>query len=224
MFRTGGKYGLESIASSGQVIGNHFSHLLTGAILAGGYAEPPSKVLFKGNRSVENGLGGLLLNGASAFIPEHGDQLSAVVRDNDLSRNVDFGVRLFVIFRVPGFPGDTQATGNIHAFLKGNLIRDNFEGVMIDAGFPFRELEGGECDPRFNYSGSVTLRVEDNTVTGSADSSLWILTTRWPGVRGTGDFMRPGIFCMTRESEGARHSQGNFGHIYDGSSGSDLLR
>ena len=48
VFRTGGKYGLESIASSGQVIGNHFSHLLTGAILAGGYAESPSKVTFQG--------------------------------------------------------------------------------------------------------------------------------------------------------------------------------
>ncbi len=55
VFRTGGGIGLESIASSGEVIGNHFSGLGTGAFFAAGYPESPSNVLFKGNRSVDNG-------------------------------------------------------------------------------------------------------------------------------------------------------------------------
>jgi len=216
VFRTGGRFGLESIASSGKVIGNHFSRLQSGAILAGGYPESPSVVLFQGNRSVDNSLGGVLLNGASVFIPEHGDQLAAVVRDNDLARNGAFGVRLFVIFRLPGLPGDTQETGNVHALLKGNRIRDNFSGVVIDAGFPFRELEDGACDPR-NYSGSVNLRVEDNKLTGNLDSNLWVLFTRWPGIREPDALAAWDYLHATRIA--ISDPQGNFGQIFDGNSG-----
>lgn len=179
VFRTGGRIGLESIASSGKVIGNHFSQLETGAILAGGYLESPSNVLFQGNRSVDNAQDGVLLNGASILIPEHGDQLVADVRSNDLARNY-FAAHLFIIFREPGLPGDTQETGNIQALLRGNIIRDTTAGVVIEAGYPYRELEGGACDPR-NYSGSVDLSVEGNTLINNFYGNLWVTLTHWPG-------------------------------------------
>ena len=184
VFRTGGRIGLESIASSGEVIGNHFSLLETGAFFAAGYPESPSNVLFQGNRSVDNGQAGVLLDGASVFIPEHGDQLVADVLDNDLARNF-VAAHLFIIFREPGLPGDTQETGNIHALLKGNIIRDTAAGVIIEAGYPYRELEGGACDPR-NYSGSVDLSVEDNTLIGNLWGNLWVTLTRWQDKPGAG--------------------------------------
>ena len=210
VFRTGGRIGLESIASSGKVIGNHFSQLETGAIFAGGFLESPSNVLFQGNRSVDNGWAGVLLDGASVFIPEHGDQLSAVVQDNDLARNY-FAAQLFIIFREPGLPGDTQETGNIHAILKGNIIRDTNAGVVIDAGYPFRELEGGACDPR-NYSGSVDLRAEDNTLSNNLWGNLWVTLTRWPG--GGAGIARPEFFAAWDYLHATRITisdpQGNF--------------
>lgn len=178
VFSTGGRIGLKSIASSGEVIGNHFSQLETGAIFVAGYPESPSNVLFQGNRSVGNERAGVVLNGASLFIPEHGDQLTAVVRDNDLYGNY-FAVHMLMIWREPGLPGDTQETGNIHALLTGNYIRQSFVGVVIDAGYPFRELEGGACDPR-NYSGAVDLRVEDNTFFGNLYANLWVTLTHGP--------------------------------------------
>ncbi len=181
VFRTSGRIGLESIASSGEVIGNHFSQLETGAIFAGGYLESPSNVLFEGNRSVDNEGAGVLLNGASVFIPEHGDQLVADVQNNDLARNY-FAAHLLIIFREPGLPGDTQETGNIHALLKGNIIRDTVAGVVIEAGYPYRELEGGACDPRI-YSGSVDLTAEDNTLINNFYGNLWVSSTRWQASR-----------------------------------------
>jgi hypothetical protein len=87
VFRGPASFGLQSVASSGRVTGNHFSGLEVGAILAGGYEASPSNVVFTGNRSVRNGNGGLILNGASIGIPELGDELDAVVRGNDLSDN-----------------------------------------------------------------------------------------------------------------------------------------
>jgi len=182
VFRTGGRIGLESIASSGDVIRNHFSLLETGAMFAAGYPQSPSNVLFQGNRAVHNERAGVLLDGASVYIPERGNQLSAVVQDNDLSGNY-FSAHLFTIFREPGLPGDTQETGHIHALLKGNFIRDSNAGVVVEAGYPFRELEGGVCDPR-NYSGSVDITAEDNRLSGNFWANLWVTFTRWPGGSG----------------------------------------
>ena len=97
IFRAPARFGLQSVASSGHVTGNHFRGLPTGAILNGGYAESPSNVVVTGNRSVQNTLGGVLLTGSSIGIPEPGDRLDAVVRDNDLSGNTapnqGFGLR-----------------------------------------------------------------------------------------------------------------------------------
>ena len=179
VFGAPGRFGIESIASSGQILGNHMSLLQTGTVIAGGYPASPSKVTFKGNRSVSNGLGGVLLDGASIFIPELGDRVDAVVSGNDLSGNENFGVRLFILARVPGFPGDNQETGHIHALLKGNRIHDNAAGILLDAGFPFREL-GEDCDPRI-FSGTIDLELEDNNLAGNFDFESWVIFTRWPG-------------------------------------------
>jgi len=180
VFRAPGFLGLQTIASSGRVAGNYFSGVDTGAILAGGYPASPSKVTFTGNRSVENNLGGLLLNGASIGIPELGDEPEATVRGNDLSDNTlapnAFGVRLFILRRDPGAPGDSQSTGNVRALLQGNRIVGNRIGLTIDAGFPYRRV-GTTCDPRV-FSGSIDLTLKDNMLTGSLLTPALVTFTR----------------------------------------------
>ena len=181
VFRAPGFLGLQTVASSGRVAGNHFSGVDTGAILAGGYPASPSKVTFTGNRSVHNNLGGVLLNGASIGIPEHGDQLEAVVRGNDLSHNSaspdnSFGARLFILRRDPGAPGDSQSTGNIRALFQGNRIVGNRIGLVVDAGFPYRRV-GTTCDPRV-FSGSIDLTLRGNTLTDSVLAPALLTFTR----------------------------------------------
>ena len=111
---------------------------------------------FRGNRAVNNVLGGLLLNGASLGIPELGDQLLANVQNNDLSANIavpgfSFGIRIFTLRRDIGLPGDTQSEGHVHASVTGNRIVGNEMGFSIDAGFPYRKVQtprGPVCDAR----------------------------------------------------------------------------
>lgn len=169
VFRAPAFLGLLSVASSGRVAGNHFSGVDTGAVLTGGYSASASSVTFTGNRSAGNNLGGLLLNGASIGIPELGDQLEAVVRGNDLSNNTAspnaFGLRLFVLRRDAGAPGDSQSTGNIRALVQGNRIVGNRTGIFVDAGFPYRRV-GTVCDPRV-FSGTIDLTLNGNTLTDS---------------------------------------------------------
>ena len=98
------QFGMHSVASSGVVTGNYFSGVGTGAIFSGGYAASPSSVVFQQNRAVKNALGGVLLNGASIGIPELGDQVRAIIQDNDLSSNnqiagFSFGIRVFILRR-----------------------------------------------------------------------------------------------------------------------------
>jgi uncharacterized protein DUF1565 len=178
VFRAPSRFGVDSTASSGGLIGNYFSGLAVGAVLAGGYPASPAKVTFKGNRSVGNDVGGLLLNGSSVFIEEFGDQLVADVQGNDLSRNGIYGVRFFIIFRPPGGPGDMQETGHIRARIRGNTLRENANGFLLDAGFPYRELEGGICDPRI-FSGSIDLTLENNKLAGNLERDSWLLFTRF---------------------------------------------
>jgi len=181
VFRSPANFGLLSVASSGRVIGNHFSGVGTGAIFTGGYPASPSSVTFTGNRSVRNTLGGALLNGASIDIPELGDQLDAVVRGNDLSDNTgnpnqSFGLRVFILRRDLGAPGDTQSSARVHALVQNNRIAANRHGIVIDAGFPYRAV-GTVCDTRV-YSGAVDLTFVDNTVTGSLVRSALVTFTR----------------------------------------------
>jgi hypothetical protein len=181
VFRAPAFLGMQSIASSGRVAGNYFSGVGTGAILAGGYSASPSTVTFTGNRAVHNNLGGVLLNGASIGIPELGDELDAVIRNNDLSNNTltpnfSFGVRLFILRRDLGAPGDSQSAANIHALLQGNRLAGNEIGLSVDAGFPYRRV-GTTCDPRV-YSGQIDLTLEGNTLTGSLLAPALVTFTR----------------------------------------------
>jgi hypothetical protein len=108
--------GIFSVASSGKIVGNYISVDVTGAAVAAGYPASPSTVEFVGNRLVGN-IAGLVLIGSTSRVPETGDQLDVLVRNNDLSENnrvagFSFGLRIFTINRPLGAAGDTQSTGN----------------------------------------------------------------------------------------------------------------
>ena len=179
IFRAPARVGLQSVASSGRVSGNHFRGLPTGVILNGGYAESPSNVDFIGNRSVQNNTvgGGLLLAGSSIGIPEHGDRLDAVVRDNDLSGNTapnqGFGLRVFIMSPEPGV---SQSAAGVHALVQDNRLDGNRIGVQIDAGFPFRSVSGA-CESRV-YSAAVDLDLRGNSLTGSLLAPALVTFTR----------------------------------------------
>jgi hypothetical protein len=185
VFLAPAKFGMHSVASSGVVEGNYYAGVGTGAIFSGGYPASPSKVVFQRNRAVKNALGGVLLNGASIDIPELGDEVSAIVQGNDLSNNSEmtdfsFGVRVFILRRDPGAPGDSQSEGNVHASFVGNRIVGNETGFTIDAGFPYRTdstPKGTTCDPRV-FSGSIDLTLSGNTVTGSRRTPALVTFTR----------------------------------------------
>ena len=178
VFRAPG-FGVQTTASSGRIADNHISGASTGMIVNGGYPASPSEVTIVGNRSVRNTLGGLLLHGSSFGIPEHGDRLDAVVRNNDLSdtkaQPAAFGLRLFVNRRDnPGAPG--QSSGNVRALVQDNRIAGNRTGIVIDAGFPYRRV-GTQCDGRV-FSGSVDLTLVDNSLTGSVLTPALVTFTR----------------------------------------------
>jgi len=181
IFRAPAFLGMQSVASSGHVTGNHFSGVGTGAIFTGGYSASPSTIAFTGNRSVRNSLGGVLLNGASINIPELGDELNAVVRGNDLSDNTlnpsqSFGLRVFILRRDLGAPGDSQSSGHVHALVRGNRIDGNRIGISIDAGFPYRSV-GAVCDTRV-YSGAIDLKLAGNTLANSLLTPALVTFTR----------------------------------------------
>ena len=172
--------GIFSVASSGKIVGNYISVDGTGAAIAAGYSSSPSSVEFVGNRVVDN-VAGLVLAGSTSRVPERGDELDVLVRDNDLSENnrvggFSFGLRIFTINRPLGAGGDSQSTGNVRATIQSNRIVDNQIGVTIDAGFPFRRV-GGACDPRV-YSGRFDLEFQGNTLTGSLFIPALITFTR----------------------------------------------
>ena len=179
VFRAPANFGMQSVASSGRVSGNHFSGIGTGAILTGGYPESPSNVVFQSNRAVRNTTGGVLLNGASFNIPELGDEVTAIVRNNDLSDNVGvqgFGFRAFILRRDLGALGDSQSSASVFAVIRSNRIVGNRVGVFIDAGFPYRSV-GTTCDSRV-YSGTVDLRFARNTIAESLLTSSLVTFTR----------------------------------------------
>ena len=180
VFRAPANFAFQSIASSGELTANHFSGVGTAAIFNGGYPESPSKIVASGNRAVGNNLGGILLNGASIDIPELGDHLQAVVRNNDLSNNTGnqgFGLRVFILRRDLGEPGDTQSEAHIDAVIRDNRLVANRIGVMVDAGFPYRSV-AGVCDARM-YSGTINLDLFGNTLNSSQVSPALITFTRF---------------------------------------------
>jgi hypothetical protein len=166
-----------SVASSGEIVGNYISVNATGAAVAAGYPVSPSSVEFVGNRLVGN-IAGLVLIGSTSRVPETGDQLDVVVRNNDLSENnrvagFSFGLRIFTINRPLR---DIESAGNVRATIQDNRIADNQIGVTIDAGFPFRRV-GNTCDPRV-FTGTFDLDFRGNTLTGSSFIPSLITFTR----------------------------------------------
>ena len=70
----------------------------------------------------------------------------ANVRNNDLSGNIgvpgfSFGIRIVILRRDIGLPGDTQSEGHVHASVTGTRIVGNEMGFSIDAGFPYRKVQ-----------------------------------------------------------------------------------
>jgi hypothetical protein len=173
--------GIFSVASSGRIAGNYISVDGTAAAFAAGYPVSPSSIDFVGNRLFGNGAG-LVLIGSTSRVAETGDELDAVVRDNDLSDNnriagFSFGLRIFTINRPLGAPGASQSSGNVRAVIKENRIANNQIGISIDAGFPFRRVGGTTCDPRV-YSGTFDLDFSGNTIAGSVLIPALITFTR----------------------------------------------
>lgn len=209
VFRAPANFALFSNASSGRVTGNHLSGAQTGAIFDGGYPASPSNIEFTGNRSVGNNLGGALLNGGSTDIPELGDELNAIIRDNDLSNNTlnpnqGFGLRVFILFREPGAPGSSQSSAHIHALVQGNRIAGNRIGITLDAGFPYR-LFRGACDTRV-YSGQIDLTLLGNTVTGSLRTPSLVTFTRQqaaltPSMAPQWQYLHDATFAITDPDE-----------------------
>ncbi len=178
IFAAPGVIGLASVASSGRAIENYASGVGAGLIADGGYAQSPSNVVFTGNRSVHNTNGGVVLFAASVDIPELADELAATVRGNDLSENtanprVSFGLRI----GAPGLPtAPQQSSARVRALVQGNRIVGNALGVTIDAGFPYRAVNG-VCDPR-TFSGDIHATFIGNTVSGSLLTEALVTSTR----------------------------------------------
>lgn len=173
--------GFETIAASGRIAGNYMRGVGAGTIIAAGYPASPSKVVFVGNRSIQNRNGGILLNGSSTGLMELGDLLEAEITGNDLSHSTvqsgtGFGVRVYSIRRDRADPGGMQSVGNIHALIRANLLVGNDMGVSVDAGFPYRAV-GTSCDTR-RFSGTTRLEFKGNTISGSRVTSGLITFTR----------------------------------------------
>jgi len=169
--------GIGSRASSGKIIGNYITNV-GGTGIGAGNASFPAKVLFSGNRSVANSFAGVELfaasNSEAGSAGDVLDSLSVTISENDLSNNTAIpgfssGIRFGVIRRDPPDPTG-QSSGSMTAVISGNNITNNWFGVSIDAGFPYRTFQGTP-DLR-QYSGSLDLAFEGNQVSGNLQSAI----------------------------------------------------
>jgi hypothetical protein len=131
-------FGINAQASSGAIAGNYVEKFGCGACVTAGYVGSPAVVQIIGNRIVQNRAAGLILTGSTVLdlpgvpsIPEPGDQMHAIVRNNDLSLNsssssAGFGIRVFMIRRT--FP-DAQSSGDVQALIQDNRIDRNYIGI-----------------------------------------------------------------------------------------------
>ena len=168
--------GINTFASSGTIRGTYTTRLLGAAFIGAGYAGSPAEVVFRGNRAVGNRVG-IFLVGTSDGITEPGDQLYAVVRDNDLSYNYEqrpsAGIRVIVKgtehISGPGYGSTGLSTGNVHATIRNNRLVGNKIGIVIDGAFVTRQQPAppaNVCDTR-TFSGLLDLSFRENTLSDS---------------------------------------------------------
>jgi len=181
---TATNFGIYPGASSGVISGNYISGVGCGSCIRSGYPGSPANIIFAGNRSVHNRNAGVLLGGMTYALPEHGDQLDALVSGNDISENTgttaDVGLRIFIGRQDPP---NTQGEGNVHALVVGNRLVGNLIGVSLDAGFPYRQSAvpppNGPltCDTRV-FTGTLNVTFLGNTLSGSQQTPAVISFTR----------------------------------------------
>jgi hypothetical protein len=163
---------------SGAVRGNYVSGAMCGICIGAGNAESPSVVTVQGNRSIRNTGAGLTLNGVGTWLREFADQLDATVVGNDLSDNTgtvqSAGLRLFVIRKDTNSIPNMQSTGHIRAVVRGNRLRRNTIGLLIDAGFPYR-IQATRCDPR-TFSGALDIALAGDAISENTTASLVTFT------------------------------------------------
>jgi hypothetical protein len=211
-------FGINSQASSGAIAGNYVEKFTCGTCVTAGYIGSPAAVQIIGNRIVQNRAAGLILAGSTVLdlpgvpsIPEPGDQMYAIVRNNDLSLNssssaAGFGIRVFMIRRT--FP-DAQSSGDVQALIQDNRIDGNYIGISIDAGFPFRQIGAGAdkvCDTRV-YSGRFHLNLLGNQISNSLRSPGVISFTRFnatlnPTQRPQWQYLHDADFTIVDPQEG----------------------
>jgi len=171
--------GVYILAASGAIKKSYVSGAITcGICLGAGNEVSPATVDIVQNRLVQNGSGALLLAGTAYPLPEIGDLLTVRVLNNDLSRhttgNQGFGIRIFTTGTVVPMP---QTSGSVIAKINGNRIADNRYGLIIDAGFPRRNI-AGTCGDTRRFTGRIAVKFHDNVVARSAVTPALLTFTR----------------------------------------------
>jgi hypothetical protein len=172
--------GIFSVASRG-LIARNYVHGMEGCGICIGAGTPgaPSRVTASDNR-VQGCLGGGMLLSGSTFAVGGSSSLllRADVDHNDLSNNVGttpgYGIRVLTIDR-----DELADRGHVNASITDNRVDNNQVGVMIDAGFPYRDPnpDTGVCDPR-SFTSQLNLRFRGNSVTGSLKRAAVVTFTR----------------------------------------------
>lgn len=195
--------GVSTFASTGVIQANYVSRLLFGASITGGYSASPASVVLQQNR-LEGNKNGLLLVGTSDGITEPGNVLTTVVTGNDLSHNLftnpqgvnsGFGLRVMIKGNEALGGSAGLSKGYVTAVMQSNTINQNYVGIVLDAGFPYRKLPDGTCEPR-DFSGALNLTFRANAMSGNENVPLISFTrmqvtlgsqapSRWQYLKGT---------------------------------------
>lgn len=211
--------------SSGTIKG-HFAHNSNdGLAISGGSGVYPSNVEAAGNRLVSNfavGVVALGNGGVRARIeapdvqpiqtlydriqhPEQvPDTLTLTLRDNDISRNRSFGVRLESFSANNSFYDTVDAqpmTAFIDADVRGNSIQDNGEyGLTIEGAFATRS------NPRL-FMGGFQGRFRDNSFLGNGRAALFVgfmlngVVTRNPGLINSNKYLVDSTYEISIDEE-----------------------
>ena len=198
-FRAPMRLGVQSVALSGTVTGNHFRGIGNGVTLNAGYAESPSSVVVTGNRSVQNSLGGGA-GGLGCWHPgRRGSARSCRARQrSQWQYERQPGVRTTTLPMSPD-PGLAQSTAGINPVVRDNRIDGNRIGIQVDAGFPVRTASG-VCESRV-YSGAVEVELAGNTLTNSLQAPALMTLTAQHGGTDPLDAVPLAVTCTVRHSQ-----------------------